>query len=360
MPKGNDAQTVKPSGDAVYARGKLKRLVFGALIANGAVGAGLLAVSAQAHGNASSHAAAQLDWTFDNFTLRRETLLNPSSPSTELLSTLDRERRENQNALGEINKSLNGASTLTLAQRTQLRTEAQRLSESSLKLRAESMKINDRLALTPLSRQVITLLQAGDAKAAASAIEASGNPETVLRNYSLVQLDLRNLGAVDGKDTPVFFSEVLAVTQAGVAYQEKAAPGDTASAAGLLHNLASAASPDRGVMTAEQTRIGREAAEKALQIRKSLGQAESIAIAEYMVGVYAFKAGDVAKAETMFTDSVTKLQPTSNKEALAWSTMYLGKTQERQSKATARQNLDRARTFFESVKNSTALDVLSQ
>lgn len=370
--KRDDAKASIDKGRPAPAQNsKLRRLVFGALIANGAVGLGLIAVSAQAHGNASSHNPLQLSWNFDNFVIQRENLLAPDSISTDLLRNLDAELTRTNTALDNVNRSLEASPGASLAERTKWLAESRRLSENAAQLRAQSAQTQARLALRPLSREVLNRLEAGDASAAFATIESAGSPQKVLDAYSAVQLDLRAYGAVDGADTPALLPEIEALTKAAIAYQQQRAPDDLGAAASLLHNLASSASPDRGSVTEAQTKAGLAAAEKALQLRKQIGEKDAIAIAEYMVGVYRYKAGDTKAAAKLFADSATKLEASGNKEAYAWSSLFLGMAQSSQPSTSAagagtsdaakgKKNIDRARTLFAQANNTFALDYIAK
>lgn len=330
---------------------KLKKLVFAALVSPAAVSVGLMVGSAQAHGNASSHKGLQLDWSYDNFVIKRETLVSPNAPMTEKLHALERERAATRAALEVTVRSVEqnlGASTRT---RIQVLGETQVLAQSEEKSSKELRQLQDSLLLRPSTRAVLNFLAQNDQAGAISAIESAGTPEMVLIEYSLIQLDLMNYGVVGGYSTPTFLPEIIVITRAALTYQGTHTASDTRTAAGLLHNLASAAAPDRGNVTQEQFKIGSDAADRALKLRQQLGDPQAIGIAEYMVGVYQLRAKDFPGAEALFSSAAAKLRIGNNKEALAWNLLFLGYAQQAVGKSDAAANVELARKLFADLNN---------
>ena len=340
-------------------RRKLKKLVYSALAIQGVVGMAAMVVSAEAHGNASSHAAAQLDWDFDNFVVRRESLTNPNAPTTALLRDLESRQAA---LIQQINTRVQDfdASIDSLSDNTSKLEDAKEIVGSYASISEQLEQLTDTMVLRPSTKHVLELLTQGREQEAIASIESvSQDPSAVLSEYSLVQLDLINYSAVDGLSTAGMLPAIIAVSQAGVAYQEAHLPAETVLAASILHNLASAAIPDTGSATGDQHNIGRQAASDALAIRTQLGDARAIGIAEYMVGVYQYKDRKLADAENTLAMARAKLTNTATDEQYAWATLFLGYTQLALGKAEGQHLVDEARVSFQKVGSSFGLRYVS-
>lgn len=351
----DDSCSNRPRLDAVTGEApkrKLKKMVFSALAVQGVVGLAAMVVSAQAHGNASSHLGAQLDWDFDNFVVRRETLTNPTSPTASLLRDLAGRQAALSNEISTRRQDFD-AQRDSLSDRVLKLEDARRSIEGGAYLNNRLQQLTNTLTLRPSTRKVLDLLAGGRGQEASTAIESvSADPLTVLTEYSLVQLDLINYSAVDGFSTPAMIPEIVAVSRAGLAYQRARLPADVAIGASILHNVASAAAPDTGSATAEQQSIGRDAAAEALAIRTQLGETKAIGMAEYMVGIYQYRDRRFADAERTFISARGKLNSTPPNEQQAWATLFLGYSQLALGKAEGQQLVNEARATFGQIGSS--------
>jgi hypothetical protein len=294
----------------------------------------------------------QLDWDFDNFVIHREALTNPSAPTTSLLQGLERRQAALSSEINAHRQDIEGQSD-NFANRVLRLEDTRRFHEEGAVLNSRLRELKNILALRPATRKVLDQLLVGREKEAISAIESSSaDPLTVLKEYSLVQLDLMNYSAVDGLSTPATLPAVISVSRAGLAFQKARLPNEASIAASMLHNLASAAAPESGSVTPEQQQIGRDAATEALALRQQLGNVHDIGVAEYMVGVYQYHDKKFADAEKTFSSSRAKLSSTPPNEAYAWATLFLGYTQLDSGKPQGQALVDEARSVFAQIGSS--------
>lgn len=314
------------------AKKKLRRLVYGSMAVGGAIG--LAGMTAQAHGNASSHMEAQLRWNFDNFVIEREGV---RANFPDQIGTLERlqssqermglERLEFRQANNFDFAALNDDEMPILGQKVDNIVQYQNVGNQMLNNQVVINSIKQQTSLTPLSRSVLQQLQSGNTKKAIALIEDGNDVKQVLSTYLVVQLDLYNYGAIDQFSTATFTDEIISISKAGLAYQKNHAPDDLGARAGMLHNLASSTLPDKGTARPDQVKFGRDAAIEALKIRKRMGDPGTIAVAEYMVGVFDYKEGNFDDAQKYFKASLKNLDGTLRFQDIAWSKLYLGLSQ---------------------------------
>ena len=377
----NDDKNPEDHDKRKAAKHNLGKLVFGTMVTGGALG--LAGLTAQAHGNASSHAELALRWNFDDYVVQRELRMHPGAESTALQ---DRYQR-----LSKIEKLLGGAKTGTgmvggiradaldtkmlgakalgadggvdgggaPANWRENASSFDDLQRERFSLGLSLARAKEGLALTPASRDALAALEAGNKMSAGAALEGD-TPSKTLANYIVLQTDLYNLGAVGGLSTPAYLKEITAVSKDALSLQEKQAPGDLAARGAILTNWASAAAPDIGRVSDADTSAGRAAAEQALKAYRELGNPDFIGRALYMVGVYDYRAGDYAAAQAHFADSLKTLDGSKDGNSIAWSKLYLGLSQRAQQpkSKSAAANIEAARAYFASVSDQYGLDYI--
>lgn len=341
---------------APSAKCKIRRAVIGTMLAGGALG--IVGMTAQAHGNASSHSKLSLDWNFDNFVVNRESLINPGTAGIDPIVTLDREVRDAVSARDAL-RALSERPDEPLSNRMQNLGRSRLMNERALGLDLTLKQATTQRALTPLSRNVLSQLQANNPAGAVTLIERSGTPEEVLGVYATVQLDLYNYGAVDGRSTLALANEIIRICDAAIAYLSANAPNDLPALGGFLHNLASAALPDIGDPTPAQFQAGRAAAERAIEIRRRTSDPVTTGIALYLAGVYSLKAREYERAEQQLRQSIQLLENTARVNDLAWSKAYLGLTRLAQGDAAGAALVNEARESFRRSGNQFGLQYLS-
>jgi len=359
---GGTNETTDASNNAVEPpKKRVRRLVFGSLVANSALGlAAFAGISAEAHGNASSHKGAQINWNFDTFVVSRESMLSPDAAATGLLKDIQKDTLATKVNLIKHQNFMMAQPGPDTFQRMQHTNTARALNQEALRLELQLRQSLDRLQLSPLSSLVLDQLTAGKPDEAIKIIESSGTVDKVLSNYSLVQLDLYNYGAIAEFSSPQYLAEIKAVTNAALAYQQSAAPAALDVRAGFLHNLASAAAPDTGTVSAADAAAGMAAAQEALKLRKQLGEPRAIGVAEYMVGIYHYRAGKNAAAQQAFTNSLAQLQAPEYVEDRAWSRLYLGLAKKAAGDKGGEALVNQAREAFKQANNKTALALIAR
>lgn len=146
--------------------------------------------------------------------------------------------------------------------------------------------------------------------------------------------------------TAVEALEIILLTQAAVAFQKARLPSELRIEASLLHNLASAAAPDSGTVTPEQSEIGRNAAIEALALRRQLGNDRDIGMTEYMVGVYQYRDKKFSDAEQTFSSAREKLASIPESESYAWVTLFLGYSELALGNNNGQTLIDQAKSIF--------------
>ena len=354
MDSGKPLKSIKNSN----SKKKLRQLVYGSMAVGGALG--MAGMTAQAHGNASSHLEAALAWNFDDFVIQRESLVKAYPNEIETLTGLQDQDREfglqrNTYIEADVNFADNIRDASDLGKKLS-RIISDKITEN--RILSNQILINSvkqATALTPMSAQVLQHLSNGETEKAIALIEIGDSVDDVLSRYSVVQLDLYNYGAVNQFSTATFTSEILDISKAALEYQNSNARDNLGARAGFLHNMASAALPDRGTATKDQTSTGKKAAEEALEIRQKLQRAENIGIAEYMVGVYDYRAGDYKAASTRFEASLDLLGNQANQQDVIWSKLFLGFSKLNQDDQEGQELINQARAEFEESNNDYGL-----
>ena len=255
-------------------RGKLKRLVFGSLIAGGAIG--LAGINAQAHGNASSHNAASLN----------SSCINSSSCASVAIAFSNYEVWRNDWFSNHPENSQ---------------------------------------TLQDFARQ---RLMANDIPGAVAAIESAGSPDLVMWAYLQAQFDLQKEGSVGEYSSAAFTQQIHAISDAGRAYYFSQPPGGIGwqrTYAQLLHNFASYMQPDMGGAAPPDIMAGQMAAQEELGLRMQIGITSDIGRVEHMLGIYAYRAQDWANAQGMFQAALNHMAgDVSSADDSDWSRAYLG------------------------------------
>lgn len=268
----------------------------------------------QAHGNRSSHAVATLSAitvTPNDYVLLRQSLSSPNAGETrQLVEVTERIR------------SLRGQA-LSSPQAQQLIT-----------LR-ETLK--DKLRLRASTHQSLEFLRQGDTAAAIAAIEGEGWTERVLGEYLWALLDVAYLGRQGDAFTAEHMQEFVTLAKAATAYSEKAlsslpALGSSPQGAAtkeriaeIYHNIASFTLPDDGTVSAADLKFGRQAADRALALRRELQRKPEIMRALWTVGKHQLRAGELAEARKSFQGSLQQATELKDLAGIAWSKSYLAK-----------------------------------
>jgi hypothetical protein len=342
------------------AKKKLRLILYGSVAAGSVMG--LAGITAQAHGNASSHGEAQLSWNFNDYVIKREDLKTTYPREIEKLEIFQEDIEQLSNSRRLFKETINfNYGALNDNEIPNLVSKLDKIDGDNIEaiqILSNQITVNSikqSTALSPITKEVFQNIKSGNYKQAIKVIESASSAKDVLSNYSIVQLDLYNYAVVDQLSTAQLTDEIIKISRAALNYQKSKAPKELATRAGILHNLASAAQPDHGTATASQTKAGRLAAEEALKIRTSLGDKPSIAVAEYMVGVYDYKANKLENAHMHFEKSLELLTNSHRVQDIAWSTLYLGLTKLKMNDKSGNELVEKVRQTFAEEGNKMGL-----
>lgn len=339
----NEAKNIgKESNSREKRQRHLRNLIIGALSAGGVFQ--LNSWQAQACGNRSSHSVSSVQHPVlgpDDYVLMRQSLTAPNSPDTAKLATL--------NAQVQM-KSVQGFDVLR--------------SGEFASLVASQKQLQRELQLEPLSEQVLAFLKKGDIPGAVATIEGSGEPDHVLENYTWVLLDLANLDYNGKTQMSTHHEQFATISKAASSYAErvlKAMPSTNLSpvdialkvrAAEVFHNIASFMIPDQGNISSQDKQLGLNAALEALQIREELHQPNETMIANWMVGKYYYREGDLKQAKQYLTASIEEATRLKSLEGLAWGKVYLARVVQGEDPSEAKSLMKQANEASQASKNA--------
>jgi hypothetical protein len=200
-----------------------------------------------------------------------------------------------------------------------------------------------KLDLRPESNQSYQMARSGDVKGAVAAIEGEGQSDRAVSEYQWTLLDIAHGGR--GRDTMAQFT---AMAKPAMAYSAKVLgtlqASDTSpksrelkqKIAQIYHQVASYTVPNDGVAAADDQKLGREAADRALKIQQEMGKPRDIMVAEWMSGNHAQRAGDSKAAELHLRHAAELAVALDDKAAVAWSYSYLSRAVATSNPAEAR------------------------
>jgi len=201
--------------------------------------------------------------------------------------------------------------------------------------------------------QVIILLDEGKEEEAEDYMNELGDDKTVLKYYTELGIDLHHAGKLD---------ESMQVNQLGVkAALEK---GDKKAAAIMLHNIAAFCAPefDENV-TEECQKAGFDAAQKALELRKELGEKGPLAWAHWDMGLYHLVKKDADHASEQFLGCIKVAEEANDTVTAAWGKVFLGKTKLKlipEKREEGLKDLKEAKATFEKAKDDWGLEELEK
>lgn len=197
--------------------------------------------------------------------------------------------------------------------------------------------------------QVITLLEEGKEEEAEDYMNELGDDKTVLKYYTELGIDLHHAGKLD---------QSMQVNQLGVkAALEK---GDKKAAAIMLHNIAAFCAPefDENV-TEECQKAGIDAAQKALELRKELGEKGPLAWAHWDMGLYHLIKKDADQASKQFLECIKVAEEANDTVTIAWGKVFVGKTKLKlipEKREEGLKDLEEAKAIFEKQKDDWGLE----
>jgi hypothetical protein len=297
----------------------------------------------QAHGNRSSEESTVFQNTSfspSDYVLLRQSAIAPNAPETRQLAQVTAELRA-------LAKAHPGSDHSTDYQ----------------KLVAIKASLERKLQVRPTTSESLKYLRDGDVPAAVAVIEGEGWPERVLGEYSWALLDIAYLGRENEAFTGKTMFEFVELAKPAMAYCEKALASLPQTGlsekqlalkvrvAEIYHNIASFTVPDDGTATADDLRLGRDAANRGLKLREEIGSQPEIMLAHWMVGNHAYRAGDLKTAEQHLRQSTSLAASLHDAPALAWANTYLAKVVASSNPAAARALEKEAQRAIDSVQH---------
>ncbi len=285
---------------------------------------------AMAHGNRSSHkSAAGFAWAPDRYVLMRQELEDPLNPDTKALREL----------YGRLDAAQLPGAVVDGNSLAQLRTNIKTL--------------EDKLRLSPMSRQVFELSSRGDVPGVASILEGGGNTEAILDSYNWALLDIARRSDQGLLTTDADLPAVVTVARSARDYAARLQAEINRSGeypdrklmlgklATLLHNVATMTIPDIGNASPESLAVGKDAAESALKIRQTLNEPLDIVRAKLVLGQHLSRKGETAAASRILNEARTEADRVGHKSLQAFSRAYLADVAEvRKNSALARRLRD--------------------
>ncbi len=192
--------------------------------------------------------------------------------------------------------------------------------------------------------QVITLLQEGKEEEAEDYMNDLGDDKTVLKYYTELGIDLHHAGKLD---------QSMLINQLGVKAAIK--KGDKKAAAVMLHNIAAFCAPEFDENVSEKCQeVGFDAAQKALELRKELGEKGPLAWAHWDLGLYYLVRKDADDATDQFLECIRVAGEANDPLNVAWGKVFLGKTKLKlipEKKDEGLKDLQEAKAIFEKEKD---------
>ena len=197
--------------------------------------------------------------------------------------------------------------------------------------------------------QVITLLDEGKEEDAEDFMNDIGDDKTVLNAYIQLGIDLHRAGKLD---------QSMLVNQLGVKAALK--KGDKKAAAVMLHNIAAFCAPEFDEDVTEKCQeAGFDAAQKALELRKELGEKGPLAWAHWDIGLYYLIKKDPEHATEHFHECIKVAEEANEPVNAAWGKIFLGKTKLKlipAKKEEGLRDLKEAKATFEKEKDDWGLE----
>jgi hypothetical protein len=197
--------------------------------------------------------------------------------------------------------------------------------------------------------QVITLLEEGKEEDAEDYMNDLGDDKTVLKYYTELGIDLHQAGKLD---------QSMQVNQLGVKTALK--KGDKKAAAVMLHNIAAFCAPEFDEDVSEKCQVtGFEAAQRALELRKELGEKGPLAWAHWDMGLYYLIKNDADHSSKQFLECIKVAQDANDTLNVAWGKVFLGKTKLKlipEEREEGLKDLEEAKAIFEKQKDDWGLE----
>jgi hypothetical protein len=197
--------------------------------------------------------------------------------------------------------------------------------------------------------QVITLLEEGDEEEAEDYMNDLGDDKTVLKYYTELGIDLHRAGKLD---------QSMQVNQLGV--QAALKKGDKKAAAVMLHNIAAFCAPEFDENVTEKCqKVGFDAAQKALGLRRELGEKGPLAWAHWDLGLYYLIKNDPDGASRQFLECIKVAEEANDTLNIAWGKVFLGKTKLKlipEKREEGLKDLEEAKAIFEKEKDDWGLE----
>jgi len=197
--------------------------------------------------------------------------------------------------------------------------------------------------------QVITLLEEGREEEAEDYMNDLGDDKTVLKYYTELGIDLHHAGKLD---------QSMLINQLGVKAALK--KDNKKAAAIMLHNIAAFCAPEFDENVTEKCeKVGFDAAQKALELRKELGEKGPLAWAHWDMGLYYLIKKDADQASRHFIECIKVAEETNDPLNVAWGKVFLGKTKLKlipAKKEEGLKDLKEAKAIFEKEKDDWGLE----
>jgi tetratricopeptide (TPR) repeat protein len=195
---------------------------------------------------------------------------------------------------------------------------------------------------------VTTLLNEGQEEEAEDYMNELGDDTTVLNHYTQLGIDLHQAGKLD---------QSMQVNQLGVKAALK--KGNKKAAAVMLHNIAAFCAPEFDENVTEKCeKVGFDAAQKALKLRKELGEKGPLAWAHWDIGLYYLIKKDPEHATEHFHECIKVAEEANEPVNAAWGKIFLGKTKLKlipAKKEEGLKDLKEAKAIFEKEKDDWGL-----
>ena len=196
--------------------------------------------------------------------------------------------------------------------------------------------------------QVVTLLDEGKEEEAEDFMNDLGDDKTVLKYYTELGIDLHHAGKLD---------QSVQINQLGVKAALK--KGNKKAAAVMLHNIAAFCAPEFDENVTEKCEeVGFDAAQKALELRKELGEKVPLAWAHWDMGLYYLIKKDAELTTQHFLECIKVAEEANEPVHAAWGKVFLGKTKLKlipEKKEEGLKDLKEAKAIFEKEKDDWGL-----
>ena len=128
----------------------------------------------------------------------------------------------------------------------------------------------------------------------------------------------------------------------------------------MLHNIAAFCAPEFDENVAEGCqKAGFDAAQKALELRKELGEKGPLAWAHWDMGLYHLIKKDADQASRQFLECIKVAEEANDTLNVAWGKVFLGKTKLKlipEKREEGLKDLEEAKAIFEKEKKDWGLE----